>query len=154
MTPIPGARGAFGEVWEGTYRGKRVAIKKPRSLDVNGQPIKYSEIDYDAQNGEYNRWAVLPPHPNILPVYGAFHDTALNSLWLISPLVPDGSLLQVMTNTDPPPWLDEHWIHLVLTHVAQGLSHLHNHQCLHLDCMSHGIFFFSLAPFFSINHDL
>ncbi len=137
MKLIPGAVGAFGEVWEGTYRGKRVAIKKPRILDFRGQPIQFSEADYDAQNKEYNLWAAFPSHPNVLPVYGAYSDEKTNSLWLISPFILDGSLNQFLKKTEPAPWLDEEWILLVLTHVAQGLAHLHDHNSLHLD----GIFY-------------
>jgi hypothetical protein len=136
LRPIPGARGSFGEVWVGTYRGVIVAVKKPNlPLDaLTGAPVPFSEEAYDTQNAEYNRWAVLPPHPHVLPVYGAYADQHYRSLWLVSPFVRNGSLDEVMRKVRPAPWVDETWVHLVLTHAARGLVHLHDNNMMHLDC--------------------
>ncbi len=143
MKPLKGAKGSFGEVWEGTYRGKRVAIKKPLVVvDPAGLIIRYKEDEYEAQNAEYVRWAGLPLHPHVLAVYGAYADQVNNSLWLVSPLIANGSLINVLTTMKPPPWLDETWVERVLIHVAHGLAHLHDNNMLHLDCMFFFFFFF------------
>jgi serine/threonine protein kinase len=135
MQPVDGAKGSFGEVWSAVFQTARVAVKKPRERDPeSNQLIVYTEDDFKTQNDEFLRWSRLPRHPNVLPLYGACVNKEQHTVWLVSPFIPNGSLVQVMTNTRPPPWLKDEWVHLVLTHVAGGLKHLHAHHLLHLDC--------------------
>ena len=126
-------RGQFGEVVQGTYCGMPVVVKRPVSLS--------EEVDmHQAQTAIYNRWAALPPHPHILPVYGAYTDASTSALCVVSPLITDGSLESLMHRVNPAPWYDEAWVHLVLSQVAQALDHMHENWLLHLD----GIIFWFL----------
>jgi serine/threonine protein kinase len=137
VQPIPGACGSFGEVSSCTFRDILAAIKVPRNKDpFSGVVLPFSPAELRQQNMEYTKWAELPRHPCVLPVYGAFKHPEYKSLCLVSPLMKSGSLDQVLSHPDANgvlPWDDQDWSLMVSTQVAQGIAHLHDNNFLHLD---------------------
>jgi ankyrin repeat protein/serine/threonine protein kinase len=58
-------RGAFGTVWYGEWRGRPVAIKEPReTADTANDGINAALVE------EAGRLSALPPHNNVLRLYG------------------------------------------------------------------------------------
>jgi hypothetical protein len=58
-------RGAFGTVWYGEWRGRPVAIKEPReTADTATDGINAALVE------EAGRLSALPPHNNVLRLYG------------------------------------------------------------------------------------
>ncbi|KAI9209198.1 kinase-like domain-containing protein, partial [Polychytrium aggregatum] len=117
----PIGRGGLGEVFTGTYFGSKVAIK---------QLLGTCNID---QLNEYRHridlWKQLS-HPNILSLLGACdQDDDGNPIppFMVSPFMPNGTLLDHVANNNVP--LEEK---LRLLHqVAAGIAYLHDHNVVH-----------------------
>ncbi len=114
-------QGAFGSVWRGRYNNMDVAVKKAHVPDVGAQMAQMDEI---------RLVAALPPHPNVLPLLGAYLEDA--TVCNVSPFMSGGSLEQRMRLDTA--WLaDPGRVTDTVCGLFDGLSHLHRHGVLHRD---------------------
>ncbi|KAK0447366.1 uncharacterized protein EV420DRAFT_871033 [Desarmillaria tabescens] len=78
----PFARGHFGDVWRGKITGMDVAVKQAR--------IFTSDSDIEKVLRRIRREAIIwgqCDHPNVLPFYGIYRDSAPSSYCLVSPFM-------------------------------------------------------------------
>ncbi|PBK98518.1 kinase-like protein [Armillaria gallica] len=118
----PFALGQFGEVWRGEVGGTEVAVKQAR-IFTNDKDIK--EVLQKIRR-EAIIWGQCD-HPNVLPFYGIYRDSAPSSYCLVSPFMVNGSLRQYLSNTANP---DRHRLGLDIT---RGMDYLHKMSIVHGD---------------------
>ncbi|KAK0460844.1 kinase-like domain-containing protein [Armillaria novae-zelandiae] len=66
-------------------------------------------------------------HPNVLPFYGIYRDSATSSFYLVSPFMANGPLRQYLSNADDS---DRHRLALDIT---RGMNYLHRMFIVHGD---------------------
>ncbi|KAK0218728.1 kinase-like domain-containing protein [Armillaria fumosa] len=118
----PFALGRFGEVWRGQVEGMEVAVKQAR--------IFTSEDNINKVLRQVRREAIIwkqCDHPNVLPFYGIYCDSAPSTYCLVSPFMVNGSLRQYINKTDDP---DRHNLALDIT---RGMNYLHSLSIVHGD---------------------
>ncbi|PBK66458.1 kinase-like protein, partial [Armillaria solidipes] len=118
----PFALGQFGELWRGQVEGMEVAVKQAR--------VFASDDNIDKVLRQVRREAIIwrqCDHPNVLPFYGIYRDSAPSTYCLVSPFMVNGSLRQYMNKTDDP---DRHNLALDIT---RGMSYLHTLSIVHGD---------------------
>ncbi|KAK0187222.1 kinase-like domain-containing protein [Armillaria mellea] len=118
----PFALGQFGEVWRGKVGGTEVAVKQAR-IFANDNDIK--EVLRKIRR-EAIIWGQCD-HPNVLPFYGIYRDSAPSSYCLVSPFMANGPLRQYLSNADNP---DRHKLALDIT---RGMDYLHKMSVVHGD---------------------
>ncbi|KAK0502313.1 kinase-like domain-containing protein [Armillaria luteobubalina] len=118
----PFALGQFGEVWRGEVEGTEVAVKQAR-IFTNDNDIK--EVLRKIRR-EAIIWGQCD-HPNVLPFYGIYRDSASSSYCLVSAFMINGSLRQYLGNTAKP---DRHRLGLDIT---RGMDYLHKMSIVHGD---------------------
>ncbi|PBK68307.1 kinase-like protein [Armillaria solidipes] len=114
--------GHFGELWRGEIEGVEVAVKQAR-IFTNDNNIK-------KVLREVRREAIIwrqCDHPNVLPFYGIFRDSAPSTYCLVSPFLDNGSLRRYMNKTVDP---DRHKLALDIT---CGMDYLHTLSIVHGD---------------------
>ncbi|SJL06566.1 uncharacterized protein ARMOST_09908 [Armillaria ostoyae] len=118
----PFALGHFGELWRGQVEGVEVAVKQAR--------IFTSDNDIKNVLQQVRREAIIwrqCDHPNVLPFYGIYRDSAPSTYCLVSPFMSNGSLRQHMNKTDDP---DRHKLAL---DISRGMNYLHTLSIVHGD---------------------
>ncbi|KAK0460841.1 kinase-like domain-containing protein [Armillaria novae-zelandiae] len=120
----PFALGQFGEVWRGEVGGAEVAVKKAR-IFTNDNDINLKEVLRKIRR-EAIIWGHCD-HPNVLPFYGIYRDSAPSTYCLVSPFMVNGSLRQYLSNTTKP---DRHRLGLDIT---RGMDYLHKMSIVHSD---------------------
>jgi len=116
--------GSFGEVWSGSFRGKKVAVKKCTALSKNHVADFLKEL---------NLMCSLR-HPNCVLFMGACVDE--NNLCIIMEYCGKGNLFSILHDVSQP--IDYNQIIKILTEAAQGILYLHlnNPPILHRDLKS------------------
>lgn len=124
--------GGFSIVYDGTYAGYKVAIKKIRvelfAGEADGAEEYLDEIEKEVQLlSELH-------HPNILQLVGV---CVWPSHFIVTELLKDGDLLGLMRHRKTFPWAERVD---VLQQVGNGLFYLHHLRpaVLHLDLVSVG----------------
>ncbi|KAK0429745.1 kinase-like domain-containing protein [Armillaria borealis] len=118
----PFALGHFGELWRGQVEGMEVAVKQAR--------VFASDNNINKVLRQVRREAIIwrqCDHPNVLPFYGIYRDSAPSTYCLVSPFMANGSLRQYMNKTDDP---DRHNLALDIT---RGMNYLHALSIVHGD---------------------
>ncbi|PBK63642.1 kinase-like protein [Armillaria solidipes] len=118
----PFALGQFGEVWRGEVGGTEVAVKQAR--------IFTSDNDIKEVLRKIRREAIIwgqCDHPNVLPFYGIYHDSAPSTYCLVSPFMVNGSLRQYLSNTANP------GRHRLGVDITRGMDYLHKMSIVHGD---------------------
>lgn len=121
--------GSFGEVMavKSIENGRRYAIKRSRE--------KFrSEADRRRKLDEVNKLELLPKHPNCLEFTKAWEE---NHRLYIQTELCSMSLQEFMNSTDGIP---EVKVWSILIDLLNGLSHIHNHDFIHLDIKPANIF--------------
>ncbi|KAK0502309.1 hypothetical protein EDD18DRAFT_1065598, partial [Armillaria luteobubalina] len=93
----PFALGHFSELWRGKVKGMEVAVKQARVFTSDNNVNKLLQ--------KVRREAIIwrqCDHPNILPFYGIYRDSAPSTYCLVSPFMVNGSLRQYINKTDDP----------------------------------------------------
>ncbi|SJL06646.1 uncharacterized protein ARMOST_09988 [Armillaria ostoyae] len=116
------ALGHFGELWRGEIEGVEVAVKQARIFTSDNNIKKVLR----KVRQEAIIWRQCD-HPNVLPFYGIFRDSAPSTYCLVSPFMVNGSLRQYMNKTDDP---DRHKLALDIT---RGMDYLHTLSIVHGD---------------------
>ncbi|PBK98515.1 kinase-like protein [Armillaria gallica] len=118
----PFALGHFGELWRGQVEGVEVAVKQAR--------IFTSDNNIKNVLRQVRREAIIwrqCDHPNVLPFYGIYGDSAPSTYCLVSPFMSNGSLRQYMDKTDDP---DRQKFAL---DILRGMNYLHTLSIVHGD---------------------
>ncbi|KAK0473642.1 kinase-like domain-containing protein [Armillaria novae-zelandiae] len=105
-----------------TVEGREVAIKRGRIFTGENNITKVLR----KMTREAIIWGQCD-HPNVLPFYGIYRDSAPSSFCLVSPFIPNGPLRQYLSNTDNP---DRHRLALDIT---RGMNYLHKMFIVHGD---------------------
>jgi serine/threonine protein kinase len=107
--------GNVGEVYEATYRGQRVAVKRLLSSWC-------SDEDMVERFREEILLMSTMNHPNVLLFIGAVLDTQAGNLCLVTELCAKGTLQDVLHSSEPLPWSRR--LSLAMD-VARGMQYLH-----------------------------
>jgi serine/threonine protein kinase len=129
----PIGRGVFGIVYQGSYFGTPVAIKK---LHVSGVPknvLTEFEKECTIMRGLH--------HPNIVLFMGSCSKPP--TLLLVTELLSNGSFFDIYHQSNPPESKQQH-LHIafhIAFDMAKGLAYLHNHNpsVIHRDLKSQNI---------------
>ena len=126
--------GAFGEVWQGLWGDRPVAVKKLRvvlrdqttSLPAIDSAQSRSSTSSRAQVGFEREIKVIRriKHINIVLCYGAGVTTTDGCLFLVLELCSRGSLLSILKNKSIE-WPVQRQI-ITALHISRGLQYLHN----------------------------
>ncbi|KAF8351828.1 kinase-like domain-containing protein [Amanita rubescens] len=115
--------GGHGRVLKGIYEGRVVALKM---LDnFNKQTDLFQELCKEALV-----WRSLR-HDFILPLLGIFKEQKLQ--FLVSPLMPNGTLMDWRRNIKLPSSAELAEIHRLILEVAEGVQYLHLEGIVHGD---------------------
>lgn len=111
--------GFFSNVYQGTFRGQKVAIKvltptTPRTLFIK----------------EVSIWKKLK-HPNVLELIGASSATSDPPWFLVSPFLKNGSLVDYLRQFRDS--LPDCTLYNMMLQVARGMDYLHSQGILHGD---------------------
>ncbi|KAK0447358.1 kinase-like domain-containing protein [Desarmillaria tabescens] len=119
----PFALGHFGELWRGKVEEVEVAVKQARIFTGDNNIKKVLR--------QVRREAIIwrqCDHPNVLPFYGIYRDSAPSTYCLVSPFMVNGSLRQYMNKTDNP---DRHKLEAL--DIMHGMNYLHTLSIVHGD---------------------
>ncbi|OQR87475.1 protein kinase [Achlya hypogyna] len=120
------SKGAFGEVWLGTYNGKVVAIKR----------LLESKRTSEAEIGNFAdeiRLMASFSHPNIVTFIGFAWDS-LQNLCAVTEYMPQGDLCDFVQLHTQLQWRRQEKVKIALG-IANALAYLHNlsHPIIHRD---------------------
>ncbi|KAG6819443.1 hypothetical protein H0H93_011829 [Arthromyces matolae] len=101
--------GGHGDIFEGTFQGRKVCIKAVRGPDEQKKIFKQS-------SKEAILWGQLS-HPNVLQIFGLFHSESLDRLCLVAPWMQHEDLTNYLTQHPNAPRL------LLALDVSKGLQH-------------------------------
>lgn len=122
-------RGSYGIVFEGTFRGCKVAVKKFHKVLLS-----------DYNRSKFEREMIMASrcrHPNLLQLIGSTNDD--NNIWFVTELL-DTTLRKVISQSESELTYSQ-LVKLALD-VAQGLNYLHLHKpspILHRDVSSSNV---------------
>lgn len=119
-------KGGYGVVWlaqrtEGEA-SPNLAVKVLRD-DASG--------NFQEFKNEAIRWAKIPAHPNVLPIFEA--TTYEGQLVIVTEFVKDGTLATWLENQPKNGVLPIDKIVAFVSGILHGLGHLHSHQLVHRD---------------------
>ena len=126
-------RGAYGAVFEGTFRGCKVAVKK-----------FHISLLSDYNRSKFERELIMAScsrHPNLLQLIGGTNDG--NNIWVVTELL-DTSLRNVLFRRESE--LTYSQLVILALDVAKGLNYLHLHKpspILHRDVSSSNVLLWS-----------
>jgi len=115
-------KGAFGKVFFGHWKGIPVAMKVCKSKS------KLEEFLY-----EMKLITKLPPHPNVVQVYGVCLDNT--SPVIVMEYCENGSLDNIIYKQN----LDRKKIFNIIKQIANGMLHIHKHDIVHCDLAARNI---------------
>jgi predicted Ser/Thr protein kinase len=115
-------KGAFGEVFFGHWKGIPVAMKVCKSKS------KLEEFLH-----EMKLITKLPPHPNVVQVYGVCLDNT--SPVIVMEYCENGSLDNIIYKQN----LDRKKIFDIIKQIANGMLHIHKHDIVHCDLAARNI---------------
>ncbi|KAH8101642.1 kinase-like domain-containing protein [Cristinia sonorae] len=125
--------GSFADVFVGTYKGARVALRKPHTSSSKSEEDKAKLMKWFCR--ESLLWSVLS-HDHILPLLGVCSDIFSSSVCMVLPWMDDNlrSYLQVVRSQGNMSGRDmlldiQTWLH----HVGLGLQYLHEEGIVHGD---------------------
>jgi serine/threonine-protein kinase OSR1/STK39 len=123
LSPLRPAHPPPAQVYRSIVRatGEEVAVKK---MDLESMDCSLEEIVREAQTMR------ALSHPNLLPLLVSFVEG--QHLWMVTPLVRGGSVLNVMRFRFPE-GLEEPAIATIMRDVARALEYLHRHGVIHRD---------------------
>ncbi|KAK0218738.1 kinase-like domain-containing protein [Armillaria fumosa] len=118
----PFAQGHFGDLWRGEVEGTEVTVKQGRIFTRENNVKKVLR----KMTREAIIWGQCD-HPNVLPFYGIYRDSASSSYCLVSPFMANGPLRQYLSSVNNP---DRHGLALDIT---RGMNYLHKMFIVHGD---------------------
>ena len=113
----PLGNGRFGEVWEGLWKGRAVAVKKLKpGVSSDHTYMKECNILMKLQ------------HPNIIQCFGT---CSSDTTYIVFELMEHGSLLNYIRSEGKSLVLLQ--LVDISRQIAAGMAYLHEHQCIHRD---------------------
>jgi serine/threonine protein kinase len=109
-------KGGFGMVYEGTFRGKRVAVKQVRIAGPKEETALTAEIHFSMQ---------ISQHPNIVKCYGGFFNTDNSEGTMVLEYLPKNLRDMAGATSAEKARLS--------LQVAEGIAYLHGQDCTHRD---------------------
>ncbi|GJE97161.1 hypothetical protein PsYK624_133740 [Phanerochaete sordida] len=122
--PYPVARGGFGDVYQGEYRGDTVAMKALR--------IFPQQVDNTKDKKAFYREIALVrglSHENICPIIGVHQEVQSDSICVVLPWMDYGNVLDYRAREA---WSADDATRLI-GQVASGLAYLHSANVVHGD---------------------
>ncbi|THH28471.1 hypothetical protein EUX98_g5716 [Antrodiella citrinella] len=125
-------RGAFADIFRGTYKNMDVAIKSPRIFQST------TNEEFDATKKQFIRevglWKALD-HRHVLPLLGASADALKNRpMCMVMPWMRQGTIRdRVHTGQRQGGIADVHHIESVSEWIAAGLEYIHSKGIVHGD---------------------
>ncbi len=111
--------GAFGVVLKGTYRGKDIAVKKPKGEITESQLNEIMKEAFLMQS--------VPPHPNVLKFIGVcMSPLCIGKLYcfttqgIVMDFAESGSLITLLQSTIMP--IDSKLV--IVAGIIRGMAHL------------------------------
>jgi hypothetical protein len=126
-------QGANGQVFEGTWKGTKVALKVSPA-QANSGVISELEVMIN-----------MRPHPNVIQLFGFSVHPETNSVILIIEFCNGGSLDGILYETQPEPISFEQQLSW-LQGAAKGLNHLHSNNIVHRDVAARNILLHQNEP--------
>jgi predicted Ser/Thr protein kinase len=117
--------GSYASVFLGRWNGASVALK-----------IFKSELASPEFLSEVKILANLPPHPNVVQVFGISVDGS--KPMIIMEYCPGGCLADLLFSSKAPVFTNDQKIELV-KEIARGVFHLHRHNIIHGDLAARNI---------------
>jgi WD40 repeat protein/serine/threonine protein kinase len=131
-TPL--GKGAFGEVYRGSWGEKQVALKK---IDVLQTAIKLRIRTEDVK--ESIQWEVsrlsTTNHPNLVQFYGLYQDKPEGCTYLVMEFCEGGTLQKTLERGEVP-W-SKRWQWAL--QITEALAYLHSEGVLHRDLKAENI---------------
>lgn len=87
-------------------------------------------------------------HPNVLQLLGYCNEQKKNQLWLVTELIPNGSLASHIYVPNRNPRLDGVLIVRIAMDIVRGMMYLHKENVLHRDLKAANILVISPKIFF------
>ncbi|KAF8631104.1 hypothetical protein AX17_005149 [Amanita inopinata Kibby_2008] len=122
-SPYSIAHGGFADIYVGKYRHNRVALKRLKSIKRDTDFCREALI-----------WRSLS-HAHVLPFFGVHYEEESKFLYLVSPFMENGSLIEWRKKWDPSPIEIEKRI----LEVAEGVQYLHSEGIVHGDLRGENI---------------
>jgi hypothetical protein len=126
-------QGANGQVFEGTWKGTKVALKVSPA-QANSGVISELEVMIN-----------MRPHPNVIQLFGFSVHPETNSVILIIEFCDGGSLDGILYEPQPEPISFEQKL-VWLQGAAKGLNHLHSNNIVHRDVAARNILLHQNEP--------
>eukprot|EP00178_Gracilaria_changii_P025232 TRINITY_DN7766_c0_g1_i1.p1 TRINITY_DN7766_c0_g1~~TRINITY_DN7766_c0_g1_i1.p1 ORF type:complete len:271 (-),score=65.21 TRINITY_DN7766_c0_g1_i1:124-936(-) len=114
--------GAFGAVYSGSYKGKKVAIKQMKLQDEKNRKLIALEIHFMKTS----------KHANIVTYFGSYFADGGKELWVIMEFMDGGSLTDIVLAVH----LTEPQTAYVTREALQGLAYFHGQNRIHRDIKS------------------
>ncbi|KAJ7588095.1 kinase-like domain-containing protein [Mycena floridula] len=117
------AGGAFGDIWQGLLRGRKVSVKVARVFR-NDDMQRFVKLQLSSI-----LWSQLS-HPNVLPLYGTYclDNAEASRLCLVSPWMDNGNIVDFLK--DAPALLNRQSL---ILDIALGIQYLHQASVIHGD---------------------
>lgn len=121
-------KGAFGEVWKASWKGRDVAVKKQRQAHGIEDALKEFEIQFD-----------IPEHANVVTLLGF----VAAPVSIVLEFCDGGSLRDYLdSEVEIPKRTNYQW----MLEIASGVRHIHSQKIIHRDLVYFLIFFFFFVP--------
>ncbi|KAH3757789.1 Serine/threonine-protein kinase HT1 [Pelomyxa schiedti] len=118
------AKGGYGEIWKGEYKGKHVAMKK-----LIGDKIRDKLIRHDFLR-EIILLRQLADEPNVITFFGLC--TIHEAIWMITEWCPFGALHKVLFKEDYSTFPFSSKM-TIMTNVCKGMASIHSKNVIHRD---------------------
>ena len=128
--------GAFGEVYQGQWGDRKVALKK---IDMNHAKKHLDGLLNEADILESLEWEVsrlsTVNHPNCVQFYGIYEHPQEKQIYLVMEFCEGGTLESALKKKNPTWEMRWQWA----LEMSQGLSYLHHEGVLHRDLKAENI---------------
>jgi predicted Ser/Thr protein kinase len=122
-------KGAFGKVYEGTWRGQKVAIKEALITDPTARADFFKEAEL---------MLGLEPHPNVVRIYGVSVVSETSMCYIIMERLY-GSFDKILFNPASHSQLKDTDMIEFARGICSGMDHVSNHGIVHRDLASRNI---------------
>jgi WD40 repeat protein/serine/threonine protein kinase len=128
------AAGAFGEVYQGSWGEKKVALKKIDVMEAATKLGLFSEHIVESIQWEVSRLATTN-HPNLVQFYGVYQDKPEDYTYLVMEFCDGGDLQKALGKAEVPWSTRWQWA----LQITEAVAYLHSEGVLHRDLKAENI---------------